>query len=65
MRFVALNKTICQSLQVNTQAILFRFKEYAQTEIFFILYDKKNIYEKVKNECIYNKAHIVKDIVGY
>ncbi len=65
MVFVVLNETICRGFQVNMRAILSRLKERAQTQRFFISYNNINFYEKVKDQCLYNKAHIVNYIAGY
>ena len=65
MGFVVSSNTICQTLQVNAQAILSRLKERAQSQRLFISYNNMNFYEKVRNERLYNKAHIVNYTIGY
>ncbi len=65
MGFVVSSETICRGLQVNARVILSRLKERAQTQRFFISYDNMNFYEKVRDQRLYNKAHIVNYTAGY
>lgn len=65
MGLVVLSETICWALQVNAQAILSRLKECASSQQLFILYDNKNFYEKVQDQRLYNKAHIINYTTGY
>lgn len=65
MDIVIFNETIWQALQVNAQGILSKLKEWAWSQCLFILYDNINFYETVRDQRLYNKAHVVNYTAEY
>ncbi len=65
MGIVVSSETVWRALQVNAQAILSRLEKRAQSQYLFISYDNMNFYEKVCDQRLHNKAHLVNYIAGY
>ncbi len=65
MGIIVSSETVWQALQVNAQAILSRLEERAQSQRLFLSYDNMNFYKKVRDQRLYNKAHLVNYTAGY
>lgn len=62
---VVSSKTICRVLKTNADAILNNLQDRVQSERFFILYHNMNFYERVCDQQLYNRAHILSYTAGY